>query len=729
MEDILENEEPTVGAEAAEKSDDPVPATKADNDWTIDAPNGLDIESDNSSRVNSGEQLIDTSTSIIDVTFVDFAVQPIEGLKYKFVAGEKNICGSTDTSGKAQQVADIAPGTEVEIHVFREHTKDFKLVGALQAHGGWVGYTVVSPKLKFEVETEPHVGEPGQAETNLPPVPPTIESTTPQSSDTAAQQAEKKAENSTASVKPPPAPSAAPVPKAPQTAKANNNSTQSGKPAVTTGRDSRGNPQATVQDSTVDWFKRKILAAFNFWSWTDFHKPQSSTTSLEVKPNKEAKATSEKLKGKKATEEPSHDVAKGHPKVNPLSAPAIGGKLTNEELIRLNKLIAFTENQVLLDYKPYKTGGSPTLSVLNEYKKSDSPSFGKKPSNVSIGLCQPYVKIALFKSGYTNGPGNESRAKTSGKDWLAYGFTDISSQLPQIEISYENVIAPKDLPKAIDVAKKRGALKRLKEQRRTQKKQMSDEEIASAEKDIPAMPDPTTVVYRQPDIMYTVPGDVIVYEQVDPIEEDMAGHVDIRTYHGFLSDFVWPLFPSLGGPPKKTKRFRVIGIYRKASDCLAYARVRAFLQIVREHEAKGFSDPYRALKFDSAANPPHITFSDYSTHPYAKDRRNKPAGAYQIKFETWEEVTKKLTGWPMEFNPDMQDRIALFLLHRRPYESMPHPRRSALGYIMEGKVEDAVNKTKLWNEWACLPGGGRQSQMDMDELKSLFDRYVQEYSR
>lgn len=39
--------------------------------------------------------------------------------------------------------------------------------------------------------------------------------------------------------------------------------------------------------------------------------------------------------------------------------------------------------------------------------------------------------------------------------------------------------------------------------------------------------------------MYSLPGDVIVYEQVAPEAESAAGYVDIRTCHGFVSDTVW----------------------------------------------------------------------------------------------------------------------------------------------------------------------------------------------
>ena len=73
----------------------------------------------------------------------------------------------------------------------------------------------------------------------------------------------------------------------------------------------------------------------------------------------------------------------------------------------------------------------------------------------------------------------------------------------------------------------------------------------------------------------------------------------------------------------------------------------------------------------------------------------------------------------------MQSRIAIYLLQRRPLEKTPHPRRSALGYIMEGDVEKAVNETSLWDEWACLPGGPHKAKITMEKLKAKFADYVE----
>ena len=79
----------------------------------------------------------------------------------------------------------------------------------------------------------------------------------------------------------------------------------------------------------------------------------------------------------------------------------------------------------------------------------------------------------------------------------------------------------------------------------------------------------------------------------------------------------------------------------------------------------------------------------------------------------------------------MQDRFAMYLLQERPFDNTnkPNIRRSALGYIMEGNVEKAVNELKLWNLFAFLPGGDKQQQMTMSELQTDFEKYIKEYSK
>jgi muramidase (phage lysozyme) len=686
---------------------------------------------DNANNASTEVELPDSATLHVD--FRDFACKPIEGLKFKFQAGDQVIRGTTCTEGKASPLTDLDPDIPIEVFVFREHSKDYKSIGFLDAYPGCTNYSIVSPKLKYDVETEPHEGEPGDADKLLEqPVQKIAASPAPVAAASTA---------SAPALAPAPGPASAPVSK---TSTANQSAdtakAAASKPAIQSDRNAKGHPQAVVHDSLSDWLQRKLNAVFNFWTWKDFQAQPASSSS---------KATSEQSQknGKAAkTSAPSSPPTQGHPLVNPsMPATAVesGKALGDSDIRRLQQLMAFTERQISLSYGAYKDDRTPTLDILAQYAKSDTPSFPSKAPDKPLGMCQVYVKIALFRCGYTNSPGNQPQAKTSGVDWLSAGFVDVSKSLPQIEITYEEAIPPKDLPKVGEILDKRAKLKAMKGSGKTKSNPISADEIQKLEKGIPDMPATTTVKYVQPDLMYTLPGDVIVYEQVDPADPRAAGHVEIRTYHGFLSDFAVPgPTPALGGRqrPGGKKRYKVIGVYRKTSDTMAMARVKAFLKAIRTKEAEGYSEAeaYYSIPAGKDGNGKYLKrrFFDTSAHPFSewsheniskKDfygRQNTSAGAYQTKESTWRQVLDA-TGWPIAFTPEMQDRIAIRLLQGRS-EEVNGIRRTALGYVMEGKVEDAIEKTHLWNEWSCLPHGA-ESKYTMAQLRSDFEKYLQEF--
>ena len=72
-------------------------------------------------------------------------------------------------------------------------------------------------------------------------------------------------------------------------------------------------------------------------------------------------------------------------------------------------------------------------------------------------------------------------------------------------------------------------------------------------------------------------------------------------------------------------------------------------------------------------------------------------------------------GIVIDFTPASQDKLALWKLKTR----------GALPYVKVGDVENAV--AKLRNEWSSLPGAS-QSHMTMSEAKTLFVKYVKEFS-
>lgn len=629
----------------------------------------------------------ESEKSTIKINFADFACDPIGDLKYQIECNGQIFNGVTDANGDIRDLGELEAGSTLKIRVWRAHTKDFKEIAQLLTQSGECGYTCYSPKLRFDsVETEPLAGSPGAAEEDKPPVPPVVD-----------KQAVSPTVPSTATGSPP--------------------RTEPVKRPPVHGRTKEGLPLTKFVDANVDWLKRKVLPVLNMWTWADFSAVAAAGvahklgTTAGKKPAKAVQAGA--MIGKKSAGLRLKDTQ---------STPVQSGKqLDDAGLVKLKALIDFAEAQVLLDYKatfPKARGLSAT--VRSAYTEQESPKFVSKEAAAFKGRCLAYVKIALWKSGYANNITGTENAKDSGPDWVKFGFKDVTNSLPQVEVDYGICFTAEE--------------EKLRKQHSGIKQKMKLGKITNYEyleqlSKLPAEPKGDRLTHVQANLIYALPGDVIVYEQVKPVSKSAAGHIDIRTYHGFVSDAAWGIMPALGGTGRGSKRYRVTGVYRKSSDTLAWSRVQAFLRIIREHEAKGFKDPYRALRFDSRQRSnPFITFSDFSDHPYLATKDNLPAGAYQIKTTTWKEIIEVFTGWPKIFDPQAQDRAALYILQSmKERTASSGVSRTALGYILEGKIEKAVESTKLYEKFAFLPGGGRQTQISMSEVKMLFKKYIEEF--
>ena len=199
------------------------------------------------------------------------------------------------------------------------------------------------------------------------------------------------------------------------------------------------------------------------------------------------------------------------------------------------------------------------------------------------------------------------------------------------------------------------------------------------------------VTNQLPDARWAAPGDVIVYKRTAAPND--AGHIDIRTYDGYLSDF-WSHYLPIS-------QFTVTGIYRKHSDLLPDKRLRAFLKVLREWECHEQTDDARRYFILQKEIEGKKYFSDTSKHPYeGRGGKSTFSGAYQIGLETWHETHDK-NHTPLDFTPVTQDRVAVARLEFRRQNRVP--RLNALGLVRIGKIREAINA--LLNEWTSLPGG------------------------
>ncbi|MBU1481200.1 MAG: DUF4150 domain-containing protein [Gammaproteobacteria bacterium] len=126
-----------------------------DGGWKIFADVDHDSDTDTGKDAGQADAADDAS---INCVFKSFANQPIEGLDYQLVMNGKTTSAKTDAKGAAQALSDLKTGTQIDVLVLRERSKDYKKIGTLYAYAGETQYTIISPKIKFEAETAKHLG-------------------------------------------------------------------------------------------------------------------------------------------------------------------------------------------------------------------------------------------------------------------------------------------------------------------------------------------------------------------------------------------------------------------------------------------------------------------------------------------------------------------------------------------------------------------------------------------
>ncbi|WP_336602689.1 hypothetical protein [Paraburkholderia bengalensis] len=320
-----------------------------------------------------------------------------------------------------------------------------------------------------------------------------------------------------------------------------------------------------------------------------------------------------------------------------------------------------------------------SATVVNLKKIADgSITYGSKPSKLSKGQCYMYVKIALWRGNAIKFVENKkgdfdaaggSYAKVAGEFLVSQGFVNVTDQLP--------------------------------------------------------------------DARWALPGDVIVYHVKGDAEtadgRGQPGHIDIRTYHYYVSDFKrnYLCFSGGGG----THFYEVSGVYRKPGffDPLALARMKAFLKIIRSREAKAFFAFGDEKTYFATQGVYKIQngIKDFSTYPPNPQKAEDHQGAYQIARSSWNRGHALNTGaLPSDFSPQTQDRYAVWLMEGEPGRYGPKPEYppvpSALGYIRQGDIDQAVSLLRK-RQWPSLPGGGQDQGYTMADMKADFNKYLKEY--
>jgi muramidase (phage lysozyme) len=581
------------------------------------------------------------------LNFIDFAGYPIEGLGYKImIDGKIAARGTTDDKGVCTPLSGLMPFSAFEILVEKEDgSYASKHVGEIQC--GDMEICGVAPTVKVAFKTEEHKGSPALADAKPTP----------------------------AALAPPPA--QAPKPNAPPVgvvpAKQPKPSTQ-----TQSCRNEAGHPVTSMMDKFQDWAGRNRIPTLGLWSWKDFQPGAKGCTTPHEQPNTNATAPST------PAAPPTANAAKGQD-AGPLKVKSVNQAPPQE----VDDLMTVMAEQVTWKWEALPPSATILASISN---RTFSTPTDLKPSSKTVGRCYKSVKVGLWRAHLVQGVNEDIPAAGAGK-WLSeQKFTDVTKEVPDgrwampgdvIVYKYSDAKEKELDTKSQEKYKK--ALEKYEQEKPkylaakqayAEAKAAFDAEKTAWTKANPKNPFPRKFEKPAPKV-----------PKAPELEDNKFGHIDVRTYDGYLSDFAGTRLPD-------STKFVPIGIYRKTYDPLPDLRVRAFLKVLREwecHEEK--DDAKRYFILQNKLNGKKY-FSDTSTHPYANelDKAGSFSGAYQIRHGTWNEQVQKF-GLPSDFSPLTQDRMAVSLIEVR----------GALGDVRKGNIEEAVNA--LGREWSSLPSG------------------------
>ena len=251
----------------------------------------------------------------------------------------------------------------------------------------------------------------------------------------------------------------------------------------------------------------------------------------------------------------------------------------------------------------------------------------------------------------------------------------------------------------------------------------------------------TDITTTLPDARWAAPGDVIVYRDLN--DPDGSGHIDIRSYDGYISDFWDSYLP--------VSQFEVIGIYRKYFDPLPEKRMRAFLKVIRSREAAtvyaqyGDEATYKALPNPGIKHAAPPMFDNFDVHPLLETKGGTPSGAYGITAGSWGRYVNPRTGRPAKsawvyvkegqprFSPTVQDRIAIAMMEHHQGQgygtaSYQTTEPTSLALVRTGKIAEAAVQlaTKKVIQWTSLPEGAESRGYSTSQMMSDYEKFLKE---
>ncbi|MEH3087405.1 MAG: hypothetical protein PGN26_12920 [Xylophilus ampelinus] len=622
----------------------------------------------------------------MDIRFIDFAGQPIAGLRHKVVWTENGkrieFPGVSDARGQGIRILSMPMHTRFELRVRKDDgTYVVKHRGTVACED--LSLCVVSPHIRIRVETELHAGSPGM----LPPKPvagdPSVEDR-------------------------PNAPLARTGGAPPDT-------------KLQPGRDPQGHPVATAAVPSRDANDRHRLPTFALWAWTSFigrfrdftrpakvpaaaaSLPPAAPAAAPAAPVPVALSERGAATRQPAKPPPSRQETAPRPLPSPTGSPGAQARpLSSDELKRVEKLIECMEEQARWDWAELKRTYGSSAGIKSAMANGTfNFSVAQKHEKKFTGNCYASVKVGLWRAGYVEGVNGGIAPATEARAWLqSQGFVEVTATLPDARWAWPgDVIVYEYDAETIkrNNEKIKDALARYEQEQQEYLEKKKDYDKAHAD----------WTGRQKVGLSMLREGKEGKKDSKDPEPKppkapqkpqgENYGHIDVRTYDGYISDAkILALHVPILRPVNR-KGMIVTGIFRKLSDPIADLRLRAFLKCIREWECHEEQDDQKRYYLMYSAINGSRRFFDVETHPHVVSGRKEltPAGAYQITVPTYRDLSAPEKGVGEGFSPKKQDRLAVAYLELLPF--------CPLNLIRMGKISEAADAIK--DIWSSMPNG------------------------